>query len=39
MIPCGDKAEVGGWGGGAGVDCPPRKDIRWQEEGVGGFKK
>ena len=22
MIPCGNRAEVDGWGGGAGEDCP-----------------
>ena len=35
MIPCGDRKEVDGWGGGAGVVCLPWTDIRRQKERVG----
>ena len=38
MILCGDKADVGGGGVGAGESCPPRKDIGWREERAGRVK-
>ena len=39
MILCGDKSEVGGWGGGTGVDCPPPEGHQMSGGGGGGFQK
>ena len=38
MIPCGDKAEVGGWGGRARWVCPPEKTLDVRMRRWGGSK-
>ena len=38
MILCGDTSAIGVGGVGSGGECPPRKDIKQQEEGENRVK-
>ena len=38
MIPCGDRTDVHGWGGGAGFCCPLGQTLYSRSKGRGGFR-